>query len=67
MVHLIAATLNFLNALKSPRPSLLVQGEERGYGKRDSAVIEDSKESVEKERTETGEVSNLLHLTANPN
>ena len=58
---------HFLNALKSPRPSLLVQGEERGYGKRDSAVIGDSKESVEKERTETGEVSNLLHLTAPPN
>ena len=33
-----------------------VQGEERGYGKRDSAVIGDSKQSVEKERTETGEV-----------
>lgn len=56
MVHLIAATLNLLNALKPPRPSLPVQGEERGYGKRDSAVIRDSKQSVEKERTETGEV-----------
>lgn len=41
---------------KPPRPSLPVQGEERGYGKRDSAVIGDSKQSVEKERTETGEV-----------
>jgi len=42
--------------IEAPRPSLPVQGEERGYGKRDSAVIGDSKQSVEKERTETGEV-----------
>ena len=57
MVHLIAATLNFLNALKSPRPSLLVQGEERGAGEGDTAVAGDSGQGVEEGgRAEAAEI-----------